>query len=339
MVAVMPGRTEKDGRARKSPQVGLAEGSAVSRRGNRKLREVKRKLHELKDEVAQNTDTYLKQGDKTLLLALGKSQRGFQRIVDNKGSTNEASIESSILKNLANTSRKRAEALRIGRTYTLDSFCDALRKKTNTPRGSDPSAVARLGTECFRQRAPAPMFLLGPVSYHKERVQRERQVRQREDVGRVQKASKLELDTKAEESVTTQRIVEVEKVLQKQNEIDFYELVADPKSFSQTVENIFHFSFLVKEGTAGLQASEDGRLVARATQPPSEEASTQQGKTDRQQCILTIDYKTYQQALEQKHLQNKDSVIPHRDYSDLIREALDNAGADDDADPDGDVDM
>lgn len=34
--------------------------------------------------------------------------------------------------------------------------------------------------------------------------------------------------------------------------IDYFEFVIDPNSFARTVENMFHMSFLIKEGFANL---------------------------------------------------------------------------------------
>lgn len=54
---------------------------------------------------------------------------------------------------------------------------------------------------------------------------------------------------------------EIQKIVTKNNIVPFFETLVDPKSFSQTVENIFHASFLVKEGKLGLKAENDKKIV------------------------------------------------------------------------------
>lgn len=75
------------------------------------------------------------------------------------------------------------------------------------------------------------------------------------------KQKNIELDV--EEDTTPK---EVERICTRLSEItrnkprgvSFFKTMVDPKSFTQTVENIFHVSFLVKEGKIGLKKSEDG---------------------------------------------------------------------------------
>lgn len=62
---------------------------------------------------------------------------------------------------------------------------------------------------------------------------------------------------------------EIERVLgiiqsiyrQHQEPIDYFELVVHPSSFGHTIENIFHLSFLVKDGFVEMSLNEDGLPV------------------------------------------------------------------------------
>jgi hypothetical protein len=64
--------------------------------------------------------------------------------------------------------------------------------------------------------------------------------------------------TKVEGRTLEETVQEVGKQLKhaysdnKNNPINFLEFVVDPKSFSQTIENIFHVSFLVNNADASI---------------------------------------------------------------------------------------
>lgn len=48
----------------------------------------------------------------------------------------------------------------------------------------------------------------------------------------------------------------------KADSVNFYKFLIDPDSFGHTVENVFHFAFLIKDGQASLQLAEDGAPMA-----------------------------------------------------------------------------
>lgn len=60
--------------------------------------------------------------------------------------------------------------------------------------------------------------------------------------------------------------------------VDFFSMVVDPDSFTQTVENIFDLSFLVRQGTAALAVAADTGLPvvsAVEAQPAVDQRSSQ----------------------------------------------------------------
>lgn len=68
-------------------------------------------------------------------------------------------------------------------------------------------------------------------------------------------------------SETSLRVQQVYKVLKREKDCEFYKLLLHPTSFSESVENIFHFSFLVQNGYAGIRWDEDddGKMIACIT--------------------------------------------------------------------------
>lgn len=155
---------------------------------------------------------------------------------------------------------------------------------------------AHLGTHaCFpyNLRPPAPSFLLGPLSVQKKiRVQTQRRARQRKDstVEEVRPEALTERDLQSNENnALTTLCQNIKKILDNHCETAIAEIEAlgdldedqalaemkrhritptggpslfdfaiNPHSFSQTVENIFYISFLIKEGNVGLHMDDNG---------------------------------------------------------------------------------
>ncbi|KAA8583959.1 hypothetical protein FQN60_015167 [Etheostoma spectabile] len=77
--------------------------------------------------------------------------------------------------------------------------------------------------------------------------------------------------------------------------ISYYEFVIDPKSFSRTVENIFHMSFLIRDGLARMYLDND-KLPCIA---PVEEGEVDAGGSySRKQCIVSISPKIWKELID-----------------------------------------
>lgn len=57
---------------------------------------------------------------------------------------------------------------------------------------------------------------------------------------------------------TNRRVHTIQRHLQNSKDMNFWEFVINPDSFSQTVENVFHYAFLIRDGTAGVNVAKDG---------------------------------------------------------------------------------
>jgi hypothetical protein len=147
----------------------------------------------------------------------------------------------------------------------------------------------------FNSRPAAPSFLLGPLSVEKkQRAQTQRRGRQAKDnagqEARPDQLSREDLTQSNENQLTSicarihtqlrkhckrgARSVEQAglttlesreaKALLRENRItatggpSLFEYVINPDSFGQTVENLFYVSFLIKEGSIGITADDDG---------------------------------------------------------------------------------
>ena len=77
----------------------------------------------------------------------------------------------------------------------------------------------------------------------------------------------------------------------------------NPQSFTQTVENIFYYSFLVKKGEAGIAASSQDGLRVRP-------AVAEEGQPVKQ-AICSLTMRDWRRLCEQ-HLGNQSGDLPHR---------------------------
>ena len=295
----------------------LAAGRSSAQR--RKLLKHKQALLNLSAAVVEEQQNYRATGDVSLLAAIEKTDHTFRKAINSDGGVALAAIDAETVSTLSKSAVARVENLRLGRTYTVPGFCDKLK---SIIAGENWPPLFQYSSPFFQKSVTTPCFLLGPltaVPVEKQRKERAPIVRQKKAA--LKQAEELKADNaKAEDQAeNTKRINEVKQILKKVERINFFDLVIDPDSYSQTIENIFHFSFLIKEGHASMQVDDDGDVVADFALPASTEGNSIQ--SDRKQCVFTIDYSTWQHLVKLRQLSGKKALIPHRDYSDLVREA------------------
>lgn len=164
-----------------------------------------------------------------------------------------------------------------------------------------------LGRDVSRhfRRAPSITFMFGPLKLQPKH----RTIGPRKRAARLddQEAEHPEEVASQQKSMneTSKHVESIRKRLKKEENrspekcASFLDLVAGPNSFGKTVENIFYFSFLIKDGHASLKCNTDGRVVATTAEPPSSE----QYKSDtgeKKQAVLRFDLNLFEQL--KKHL-------------------------------------
>lgn len=218
-------------------------------------------------------------------------------------------------------------------------------------------------------RPPVPSFLLGPLSVEKkQRTQTQRRARNAKDnAGREARPEALSKDDlhqsdengltaictriqkqlskhvrKAQQTMTSAGFTSIDQLATERGRamlrkvristtggVGLFDFVINPRSFGQTVENLFYVSFLIKEGAVGIENDDDGlptigELMDDNLISASElltvitvlgQASTveqqRKNKSSKHQAVFSLDYGTWQDLIEAFDVQ--DAMIPHRE--------------------------
>ncbi|OXB82583.1 UNVERIFIED_CONTAM: hypothetical protein H355_005838 [Colinus virginianus] len=270
---------EEDGeeteRGRPRP-LGSSEGGG----DERSRRMIRNQYRELICSVQQNREDMLSSKSNRLTEALEEANQLFRGV----SRAREAALDAQFLVLASNLVKEKANELRseittfdsvtfaedvltfmgINRTEVDGNSCDS----ENTSGGYLPSnAWYKLGEEAekYFRRAPSFHYMLGSFKSEPP-VPRQRIERQRKAPGGEEKRAMPAQLKKMEESHQEATAKEVERILRllqtrfrndPHTPIFFFDLVVDPNSFARTVENIFHVSFIVRDGLARLKLDAD----------------------------------------------------------------------------------
>lgn len=116
----------------------------------------------------------------------------------------------------------------------------------------------------YTRRAPAMDFMLGPLALvPKTRKQIKRQKTNNAVAKVVQVQEMREEDLHREENQTTSNVVAISQILEQCGQTNLFVFITNPHSFSQTVENLFYMSFLIREGKVHFEEDEHGQPLIR----------------------------------------------------------------------------
>ncbi|CAG8899745.1 unnamed protein product [Penicillium egyptiacum] len=92
--------------------------------------------------------------------------------------------------------------------------------------------------------------------------------------------------------------------------IPLFRFCINPKSFGQSIENLFYVSFLVRDGTVGVSTDSRGLPTLHAAAPfaPSE---AQKKGVQKHQAVFSLDYETWHEIIDVFNIE--ESIIPHRE--------------------------
>ncbi|KAJ3228224.1 nuclear protein [Clydaea vesicula] len=169
-------------------------------------------------------------------------------------------------------------------------------------------------TEKYLKKVPTTGFMLGPLAVEKKKKEIKKIVRHAKVTEEVSKPQELnEKDIEKEENETSSNVRLLLRVLQELEveEINFFKFIINPHSFSQTVENLFYLSFLIKDNRIKIVV--DGETAEPKIEFPDSDDENDDDDSEveeKKQLIMTIDHQLWKDAIEFYNI--KECIIPNR---------------------------
>ncbi|KAL9189923.1 hypothetical protein ACHAXT_009598 [Thalassiosira profunda] len=117
-----------------------------------------------------------------------------------------------------------------------------------------------------------------------------------------------------QEGIDDQRVLlkKKKKFIAANSQVDAVGCLFNPQSFTQTVENVFHFSFLVKQGHAGIKVrtNEEAEALGAEPGPVIRPTATGDNQPPPKQAIVSLNMKDWRDMCAAYNVERSD--VPHR---------------------------
>ncbi|KAJ4488550.1 Nse4 C-terminal-domain-containing protein [Lentinula aciculospora] len=181
----------------------------------------------------------------------------------------------------------------------------------------EPFMWERIGKPALKKirRVPVVGFMLGPISLEqaRKRTKSIRLEKNKADERRPQEITEEDLQGTINE--TTRNVITIYAILEDIGPTNLFHLIINTTSFSQSVENLFYLSFLIREGKAGLDFAEDGEPLVydEDSEQPQTRTYVEQPKT--RQTVFELDMAIWKRAIEVFEI--SETLIPYRELSQM----------------------
>lgn len=296
-------------------------------------REIRSSYRGLIDVTQKNKDELVKPESTGLQSVLDQAEDLFGKVRH----TREAVLDSSLLLSVTNIGSEQAMMLQTDFvTFEPMTFADKLIEFMSPKRlqalqareddDDDDEEILRhkldslewnrLGDKCagaFR-RTPCVDFMLGPLVTEVHPKQRKKTVRKDDKMDASQKVAPQEISKAEEQEEATtkevERIYGILKRITKDGTVPIYlvKFITDPNSFGRTIENMFHLSFLIKDGKARLDTDNDGLPTVCKSSPYREQ--DYQESIQHKQIVLCQSMAQWRDLVAKYNI--KEPVIPAR---------------------------
>lgn len=287
-------------------------------------RQIRQQYWDLIRNVQQNREEMLSSRTDKLTEALQEANKIFAGV----SRAREAALDAQLLVLASSLGKEKASQLHADMTvfdptsFTADllSFMGLNRMESpghNSANESDDEGYAggylptdawqKLGSEAenYLKRTPTFHFMLGSFKTEppvvKQRIERQKRSNKTEEKGVMPAQLK-----KMEESHQEATEKEVERILgylqtffrdEPETPISFFDFVIDPNSFARTVENIFHVSFIIRDGFARIKLDQD-KLPIIEPIAQENEGNIDKDNQPRYQGVVSLSHQDWKEIVE-----------------------------------------
>ncbi|GAA6067345.1 non-structural maintenance of chromosomes element 4 homolog A isoform X1 [Tachysurus ichikawai] len=288
-------------------------------------REIRSQYRDLINSVQQNREDMLNPANNKLFDVLEEANKLFANVRQAR----EAALDAQLLVLATDLGREKASQLHAeGSAFDPSAFAEHLLSFMGLNRLEEdddadgtsggympPDAWQRLSKRaqyCFKT-APSFHYMFGSFLAEppppRQRVERQRKAPSKE-AKRIMPTQPKKMEDSHQEATEkeVQRILECLRSFfadDPESPILYYEFVVDPASFSRTVENIFHTSFLIRDGRARIYLNSDQLPCIDPVEDGEIELG---GPSNRHQCVISISPASWREIIEAFDI--KEALIP-----------------------------
>ncbi|KAI8084656.1 Nse4 C-terminal-domain-containing protein [Halteromyces radiatus] len=276
-------------------------------------KEVRRKLRQDYRRLIQTTEEHRKDyanaNDHGLEDTLNQANFLFTSVKN----TQEAALDSKLLVLSANITTQRARNLRLdNHLFNMDEFIAKVKTFCGTERSAHEDwNWKKLGQRAaqFSKRAQSMDLILGPLSVEKKirkPVKQARLTKNKEDL--VQPTKLQQDDVQQQTNETSANVNSIYKILDERGPTNYFEFITNPESFSQSVENMFYVSFLIRNAVAEIDDTSGQPILSTRSHPTMEELVAGLRK---KQIIMSLSMPLWEEIIETYGI--RQTIIPTRE--------------------------
>ncbi|XP_077480723.1 non-structural maintenance of chromosomes element 4 homolog A isoform X2 [Stigmatopora argus] len=290
-------------------------------------RETRSKYRDLIDSVQRNREELMTPSNTQLFEVLEEADGLFENVTE----TSEAVLDSKVVFVAAQLNDGKVDQLREqDNSFDLFPYVDHLlsfmgfnwlesggaensQKGVNGYLPSDAwQTLAQRAEECFCT-APTFHYMLG--SFHSEPPPPKQKVARQKKIPSKEAKRVIPVQLKkvegTEQEATEKEVDRILSILKDSHQaypssqIPYYKFVIDPDSFSRSIENIFHTSFLIRDGLAKMNVDKDHLLYIAPVEDLVIDATATQR---RNASILSMSPKIWRELIDVLNIKN--AMIP-----------------------------